>query len=111
MIKGKAKVASASRSKTTERRPTVINEAKVANYLLRLKAALGDNKTFLPIFEAIKADPEIRQAEAVELATQFVARTAPSTTRAKALERVLKRHTSLASFKLKHEAMAGRSAA
>jgi hypothetical protein len=89
----------------------VINETIVSTYLTKLEAALGDDRAFLPIFEALQADREVHQAEAVALATKFVAKTADSTPRGKALERVLKRHAALASFRLKQRAMAGRSAA
>jgi hypothetical protein len=104
-------VASASREVTKKRTAAMINETIVSTYAARLEAALGDDRSFLPIFEALKTDPCVSQVEAVALASRFVAKTAESTPRAKALERVLKRHTSLASFKLKQRAMAGRSAA
>jgi hypothetical protein len=89
----------------------VINEALVGAYLAKLEAALGDDGSFLPVFDALKQDSQVGQAEAVALATKFVARTADSTPRAKALDRVWKRHAALVSFKLKQRAMAGRSAA
>jgi hypothetical protein len=89
----------------------MINETIVSTYLSKLEAALGDDRAFLPVFEALKSDPEVHQAEAVALASRFVAKTPESTARSKALDRVLKRHASLASFKLKQRAMSGRSAA
>lgn len=110
MAKAKSVVASASR-KSKKRTPKMINQAIVASYLTRLEAALGDSPAFLPLFESMVSDPEIGQAEAVALATAFVSKTSDGTSRAKALERVLKRHTALASFRLKQRAMAGRSAA
>jgi hypothetical protein len=103
-------VVSASQAKPKKQKP-MINETVVSTYLPKLEAALGDNRAFLQVFEALKSDPEVHQAEAVALATKFVAKTAESTPRAKALERVLKRHEALASFRLKQRAMAGRSAA
>lgn len=87
------------------------NETVVSTYLAKLEATLGDDRAFLPVFEALKADPAVQQPEAVALATKFVAKTADGTARSKALDRVLKRHAALASFKLKQRAMAGRSAA
>ena len=89
----------------------MFNEALVSDYLAKLEKALGDDRAFAPIFEHLKADPKVQQAEAVALASRFVAKTADSTARSKALDRVYKRHASLASFKLKQRAMAGRSAA
>ena len=111
MAKKTSKVASASGNITTKRTSAMINEQIVSNYLARLQAALGDDRAFLPIYERLLTDPLVQQPEAVALASQFVAKTADSTARSKALERILKRHMSLASFKLKQRAMAGRSAA
>ena len=107
----KASVASASQEASKRRSPAVLNEAVVTDYLSKLEAALGDDRAFVPIFEHLKSDPQVSQAEAVALASRFVAKTAESTARSKALERVFKRHASLASFRLKQRAMAGRSAA
>jgi hypothetical protein len=104
-------VASASRGSSRKRTAVMANTTVVNTYTTRLEAALGDDRSFLPLFEALKVDPNVSQADAVAIATRFVAKTADSTPRSKALERVLKRHTSLASFKLKQRAMAGRSAA
>lgn len=110
MTKRKITTSSASPDKP-KWRAAVINENVVLTYLSKLEAALGDDRAFLPVFEALKADQQVQQAEAVALATKFVAKTANSTPRGKALERVLKRHAALASFRLKQRAMAGRSAA
>lgn len=105
-------VASASPKKSKRRRPpSVTNESLVAIYLAQLEAGLGDDDRFMPLFEALKADSNIGQAEAVALATRFVARTAEGTPRSKALDRILGRHMALATFNLKRRAMAGRSAA
>ncbi len=105
------KVASASRKKRKKRAPRMIDEAVVISYLSKLEAALGDEDAFTPLFEALVDDEKVGQAEAVSIASEFVSRTAQSTSRAKALDKVLKRHTALITFKLKQRAMAGRSAA
>jgi hypothetical protein len=110
MSKSSKSVASASREKS-RKGPAVFNENIVLSYLAKLEAALGDDRAFTPIFETLRADSAVHQAEAVALATKFVAKTPDSTPRSKALERVWKRHSSLASFRLKQRAMAGRSAA
>ncbi len=89
----------------------MINEDAVVSYLARLEAALGDDRSFGPVFEELCADRLIQQPEAVELASRFVAKTSEGTARAKALERIWKRHRSLLSFKLKQRAMGKRSAA
>ena len=99
-------------SRSTKKRNTaVINEAIVSTYVTKLEATLGDEMAFLPLFNQLKADGAVGQPEAVAIASRFVAKTASSTGRGQALERVWKRHASLASFKLKQRAMAGRSAA
>ena len=110
MSKAKSVVASESQKKL-RRGIVMINQTLVSSYLAKLEAALGDDRAFVPVFEALLADQGVRQAEAVALASRFVAKTTDGTPRAKALERVLKRHSALASFKLKPRAMAGRSAA
>jgi hypothetical protein len=107
----KYKVASASRTTSRKRTPVMINDTIVVTYLAKLEAALGDDARFVPIFEALKADPQVQQIEAVAIASQFVARTPESTAKSKALEKVWRRHSALATFKLKQRAMAGRSAA
>lgn len=89
----------------------MINEELVSTYLNRLQAALGDDRQFMPIFDGLRSDSSMAQGEVVALASRFVAKTPDSTSRIKALERILKRHQSLANFKLKQRAMGGRSAA
>ena len=103
-------VASASRRKKKRTRRQM-NENVVMDYLAKLEAALGDDELFLPVFEDLKRDRAVQQPEAVAIASRFVAPTSASTSRGRALERVLRRHQSLVSFKLKQRAMGGRSAA
>lgn len=88
-----------------------MNEAIVANYLAKLEASLGDDDKFTRVFQAMKGDPEVRQVEAVGLASRFVSPMAASTTKAKALERILRRHQNITSFDRKQRAVGGRSAA
>ena len=111
MLGKRSKVASASPDSTKKRIPAVINETIVSSYLAKLEASLGDDKSFMPVFFALQADSNVRQAEAVALASRFVAPTPESTPRSKALDRVMRRHSALSSFRLKQRAMAGRSAA
>ncbi len=107
----KSAVASASGKQPRKRERAVIDVELVNDYLRRLEAALGDEAKFRPVFTKLGNDAAVGQPEAVELASLFVARTAASTSRAKALERIEKRHANLAMFKLKQRAMQGRSAA
>jgi hypothetical protein len=103
-------VASASQ-RGKKRTPKLMNEKLVNSYLGKLEASLGEERRFMDVYNELLEDQAIQQAEAVAIASRFVAPTAASTPRGKALERVLRRHSSLASFKLKQRATAGRSAA
>jgi hypothetical protein len=104
-------VASASGTGRKKRTPPMFDETVVASYVAKLNETLGDDRAFMMIFNLLINDEKVRHDEAVAIASGFVAPTAMSTTRAKALERILRRHQNLASFKLKQRAMAGRSAA
>jgi len=88
-----------------------MNEKLVETYAAELKATLGSAR-FEEIFARLKDDPDVRQDEAVGLASLLLeASVAPSTGRGAALGRILKLHNSLARFKLKQRAVGGRSAA
>ncbi len=67
----------------------------VEAYLAKLEKALGDEKQFPLVYEALTADKSVAQPEAVELASRFLAPIAKSTSRPKALRRVLYRHEKL----------------
>lgn len=79
-------------------------------YLTRLSDALGKDD-FAALFDELSADSAVGQPEAIEIASKFVSPVSRSTSKDKALESVLRRHKSLMSFKLKRQAMRGRSAA
>jgi hypothetical protein len=104
-------VASASKAKFKAKEAHIMDETLIADYLARLQSAMGDDDAFMPIFEALKLDKGIRQPEAVELASRFTSPLAPSTPKGKALEYIRKRHKALYIFRLKQDAMGGRSAA
>jgi hypothetical protein len=67
----------------------------VETYLAELEKALGDEKKFRPLYEALLGDKRVGQAEAVELSSRFLGPIAKSTSRPKALRRVLYRHEKL----------------
>jgi hypothetical protein len=104
-------VASASGKGRKKGTPPMFDETLVASYVAKLNQALGDDRAFMTMYNLMINDVKVHHEEAVAIASGFVAPTAMSTTRAKALERILRRHQNLASFKLKQRAMAGRSAA
>jgi hypothetical protein len=88
-----------------------MDEAVVAAYLAKLEATLGDDEAFMGVFTELKSDKAVRQVEAVGLASRFVSPTPSSTTKAAALDRILRRHKNIVGFDLKQRAVGGRSAA
>ena len=102
-------VASASKRKQPKARP--MDEAVVTSYVARLEAALGDDAAFMALFRELAADKAVRQPEAAAMLSRFIAPSAASTPKGEALERILRRHQSLYTFKLKQRAIGGRSAA
>lgn len=105
------KVASASKKTTRKRARPPMDQTRVDDYVIRLEANLGDDDAFMTTYERLQTDPELSVAAAVRIASKFVAPMAASTSKQKALERILKRHQNLMSFKRKQKAVGGRSAA
>jgi hypothetical protein len=104
-------VASASKGQS-KKGPAPMDQSLVDDYLKKLEAALGDDAAFRALFREIDADKRVTKLEAVELATRFMSPTPPSTSRPKALQRVLHRHQKLMDFKRSSESIRrGRSAA
>jgi len=101
----------ASASQRTSRKARPMDEAIVSAYVARLEAALGDDPAFMAIFRDLSADRAVKQAEAVGILSRFIAPAASGTSKRIALERILGRHQSLHTFKLKRAAIGGRSAA
>lgn len=102
------KVASASRKRKPKKAQRPMNEDQIAEYVSRLEKALGDDDKFLPIIDELS---NVAVAELVAIASRFVAPMPASSTRQKAVDRILKRHQNLMSFKRKQKAVGGRSAA
>jgi hypothetical protein len=67
----------------------------VESYLKRLQAALGNEEMFRSLYSEPKADKRVEKAEAIQIASRSVTPMAPSTTRTKALQKVLWRHERL----------------
>lgn len=99
-----------SKGPTKKARKTM-DATKVADYATRLELSLGDEDDFMTVFGEMQRDQCVSQLEAVAIGSKFVAPMPASTSRAKALERILKRHKNLMSFKMKKRAVGGRSAA
>jgi hypothetical protein len=102
-----SRVASASRRR--RRGPADVNENLVSDYLKRLEKALSDANGFRLLFVELSADDRVQQPEAVALASRFLSPTSATTTRAKALAKVMERHTIL--MKSRAGTRAGKSAA
>jgi hypothetical protein len=84
-----------------------MNQKLVESYLKRLEAALGNDAAFGPLFRDLEADKCVTKLEAVELATRFMGPTPLSTSRPKALQRVLQRHQKIMDFKKASESIRG----
>ena len=87
-----------------------VDDHLVDDYVKRLEAALGDDAKFGPLLQELQADERVAQAEAVAIASRFYGRTAKSTSRPKALERVRERQVKLMKFK-RQPSTSGRPAA
>ncbi|WP_072392186.1 hypothetical protein [Hyphomicrobium sp. CS1GBMeth3] len=103
------KVASASKTgKPKKPRKPKMTEDQISDYVARLEQAVGDNDKFLPIIDELNS---AAVAELVAIASKFVSPMAASSTKKSAVERIMKRHQNLLSFKRKQKAVGGRSAA
>jgi hypothetical protein len=103
------KVASASRSRS-RRGAGPVNQALVDNYLRRLEAALGDDVAFSALYRELEQDAEVTKLEAVAIANRFMGPVAASTSRPKALQRILFRHRKLMDFMTGSESIGGKAA-
>jgi hypothetical protein len=75
-----------------------LNQTLVDQYASQLAAALGNDGTFMAIYARLKSDKGSKKPEMAALANQFNGPVAPSTTKIKALERILSRHRKLTEF-------------
>lgn len=101
--------ASASRRKT-KKGPATMDRATVNDYIERLEAALGDDASFQRLYRDLCGDKRITKIEAVALASAFYGPTAASTSRPKALARVLRRHEKLMQSRAGSESIGGEAA-
>lgn len=104
------KVASASKRPRRNGSQQPMNAEKIVRYVERLEQALGNDAKFLPIVDELVGEG-LTAGDLVAIASRFVSPMPASTTRQRALERILKRHQNLMSFKRKQKAVGGRSAA
>jgi hypothetical protein len=105
---GKKAVVSASKKGKPKKARKRMTEDQISDYVARLEKALGDDEKFLPIMDELNS---AAVAELVAIASKFVSPMAASSSKKSAVERIMKRHQNLLSFKRKQKAVGGRSAA
>jgi hypothetical protein len=103
-------VASASRGKAKPGAPAVDTKQLIESYLQRLEAALGKDAAFRAIHRELTTDKHVTRVEAVEIASRFLEPLAPSTTRPKALQRILYRHEKLLDSRAASSTIGGQAA-
>lgn len=101
----------ASASPKRNKGEAVVNENLVSDYLEQLEKALPDPEAFASLFARLKDDDHVGQAEAVAIASRFMAPTPSGTSRRKALDKVMDRHSKLMKARASARAQAGKSAA
>jgi hypothetical protein len=99
-------VASASKRRS-KGGAALVNQHLVDDYLKQLEANLGNDMAFRALFRDLEADKRVTKLEAVELATRFRGPTPASTSRPKALQRVLERHQKIVAFQRSSESIRG----
>ena len=87
-----------------------MNQILIDNYVSRLEAALGNNAGFMALYRELDNDAQVTKAEAVLIANRFMGPVAASTSRLKALQRVLFRHRKLMGFTTGSESIGGKAA-
>lgn len=88
-----------------------VDEELVKDYVARLEASLGDDAEFKAVFSELSEDKQIGRIEAIAIAIRFMGPTPASTSRPKALQRIMYRHEKLMDNKRASESIGGRSAA
>lgn len=103
-------VASASRGKGKPGAPPVDTRQLIESYLQRLEASLGNDAVFRSLNRELAADKHVGRTEAVEIASRFMETLAPSTSRPKALQKILYRHEKLLESRAASSTIGGKAA-
>ncbi len=103
-------VASASRRSADPGGAPVDTKKLVETYLQRLEAALGNDLPFRALLRELSADRNITKTEAIEIASRFFEPMARSTTRPKALRKILDRHEKLLDSRAASYSIGGKAA-
>lgn len=103
-------VASASRGKGKNGATPVEAQELVDSYLQRLEAALGNEGMFRIVYRELSADKRADREAVIEIASRFFETTPASTSRPKALQKVLCRHEKLMESRRASSSIGGRAA-
>jgi hypothetical protein len=104
-------VASASRDNASIGALTMSSNKNLADvYLDMLEATLGDDARFRVVYKDLNKDKRIGKCEAVEIASRFFAPLPPSTTRPKALQKIMYRHEKLLESRAASGTIGGKAA-
>lgn len=87
-----------------------LNVDVVQLYLRKLEETLG-NDEFDDVFAELESDKRVKKPDMVQITSNFVTRTAKSTSRKECLKRIYARHASLIDSRHKREWQKGKSAA
>ena len=102
-------MASASRRPADRQATPADSKQLVEGYLQRLQAALGDDGSFRVLYGELGADRRVTKSDMIEIASRFVAPMPPSTTRPKALLKVLYRHQKLVDARAASASIGGKA--
>ncbi len=91
--------------------PANENAMSVEDYVGKLRAAIGDDTSFKPLFAKLSADATMTRERVVEIASAVAFKLAKSTSRKAALARILEQHEVSEATGAKIRANDGRSAA
>lgn len=89
---------------------SALNVDVVQLYLEKLEETLG-NDEFDEVFAELESDRRVKKPDMVQITSNFVTRTAKSTSRKECLKRIYARHASLVDSRHKREWQKGKSAA
>ncbi len=82
----------------------------IEDYLQKLETSLGSDPAFRVVLSSLEADQRIGRTEAADLASRFFGPVAPSTSRPKALQRILLRHQKLLDARAAAATIGGKAA-
>lgn len=103
-------VASASRGKSKSGAAPVDTKELIESYLQKLEAALGNEGMFRIVYRELSADKRADREAVIEIASRFFETTPASTSRPKALQKILHRHEKLMESRGASSSIGGKAA-